>query len=140
MPHTRVLFVCIGNSCRSPMAEGIARHAAADVIEAASAGLVPLGSVAALSKSTLENNGYPGDGLSSKAISQELWDSADLVINMSGRSREQVFRSWEKVEDWDVEDPYGADPAVYQRIFETIERRVSELAERLRQKSEMQQG
>ena len=35
----RVLFLCTGNSCRSQMAEGWARHLAPDTIEAFSAGL-----------------------------------------------------------------------------------------------------
>ena len=35
----RVLFVCSGNSCRSQMAEGWARHLKSDVIEAHSAGI-----------------------------------------------------------------------------------------------------
>ena len=39
----RVLFICVGNSCRSPMAEALARHLAADVIEPQSAGISPLG-------------------------------------------------------------------------------------------------
>ncbi|MGC1580579.1 MAG: hypothetical protein WA766_03800, partial [Candidatus Acidiferrales bacterium] len=50
---TRVLFVCIGNSCRSPMAEALARHSASDVIEAASAGISPLGRVADLTRKIL---------------------------------------------------------------------------------------
>jgi hypothetical protein len=36
------------------------------------------------------------------------------------------------VEDWDVQDPYGTDPVLYQTIYEDIQRRVSQLAERLR--------
>ena len=35
----RILFLCTGNSCRSQMAEGWARHLKADVIEAYSAGI-----------------------------------------------------------------------------------------------------
>lgn len=35
----RLLFLCTGNSCRSQMAEGWARHLKADVIEAYSAGI-----------------------------------------------------------------------------------------------------
>jgi arsenate reductase len=128
----KVLFVCIGNSCRSPMGEAIARRSAADVIEAASAGLHPLGTIAALTRRTLEKNGCLADGLRSKAIEPDSWDAAEIVINMSGYARETAFPDWQKVEDWDVEDPYGADPVVYQRIFEVIEQRVGELAGRLR--------
>ncbi|MBZ5527964.1 MAG: low molecular weight phosphatase family protein [Acidobacteriia bacterium] len=118
------------------MAEAIARRDAADVMEASSAGLAPMGAVMLLTRKTLEVNGYSIAGLSSKGISKELWAEAELVINMSGRSREMLFADWEKVEDWKVEDPYGADPAVYQRIFEEIEGRVGELAKRLRERGE----
>jgi protein-tyrosine-phosphatase len=131
-----VLFICIGNSCRSPMAEAIALRDAADVIEAASAGLSPLGFVAAQTKRTLAENGYPNDGLESKSILQASWDAADLVVNMSGRPRERAFLEFSKVEEWEVEDPYGEDPEVYQRIFEEIRRRVRGLAERLREQKQ----
>lgn len=39
----RVLFLCTGNSCRSQMAEGWARHLKGDLIEAHSAGLIAKG-------------------------------------------------------------------------------------------------
>jgi protein-tyrosine-phosphatase len=133
-----ILFVCIGNSCRSPMAEGIARHEAGDFLQVASAGLAPLGSIASLTLQTLQKNGYPPDSLSSKPILRDAWDSADLVINLSGYSRERAFADCSKVEDWEVEDPYGADPAVYQRIFEDIQARVLALIERLRAQAEAQ--
>ena len=35
----KILFLCTGNSCRSQMAEGWARHLKSDVIEAFSAGI-----------------------------------------------------------------------------------------------------
>ena len=114
------------------MAEAVAQRNAADVIEASSAGLVPLGRVATPTKQTLESNGYAAASLESKPIMPSLWNEAALVINMSGRTRESLFRDWHKVEDWDVEDPYGADPEIYQRILEDIEERVKELAESLR--------
>jgi arsenate reductase len=37
----RVLFVCLGNSCRSQMAEAFARAYGSDVLEARSAGVSP---------------------------------------------------------------------------------------------------
>jgi protein-tyrosine-phosphatase len=128
----QVLFVCLGNACRSPMAEAIARRDAAGVLSASSAGIIPLGYVVEMTKRTLEQNGYSPEGLESKAISRQAWEAADLVINMSGRARELAFREFAKVEDWEVEDPYGADPEIYQRIFEEIERRVQQLTERVR--------
>ena len=131
----RVLFVCYGNACRSQMADVIARQDAADVMTVDSAGLVPLGYVPELTTSTLVKNGYSGVGLKSKPISREVWAAAQLVVNMSGEPREQAFKDFAKVEDWDVEDPFGEDPAVYRRIFEEIRERVAELAMRLRKKS-----
>ncbi len=130
-----MLFVCLGNSCRSPMAEAIARKDAAGEIEPSSAGLAPLGFVAEMTIKTLLRNGYPVEGLGSKPILREAWEAADIVINMSGRARELAFRAFPeygKVEDWDIEDPYGDNLETYQRTFEAIQRRVAELAEKLR--------
>ena len=135
--RAKVLFICIGNSCRSPMAEAIARKDALDLIDASSAGLAPLGFVADMTTETLVKNGYAADGLASKPISPEAWESADIVINMSGREREFAFRGFRnqgKVEDWLIEDPYG-DAAKYQGTYESIRRRVAELTRRLKEKS-----
>src|SRR6202047_5326455 len=135
--RSKVLFVCIGNSCRSPMAEAIAWKDASQEIEASSAGLAPLGFVAEMTTQTLLKNGYAVDGLASKPISREAWEAADIVINMSGRAREFAFRNFRshaKVEDWEIEDPYG-DAAKYQGTYESIQGRVAELARRLRNKS-----
>ncbi len=132
--RTRVLFVCVGNACRSPMAEAIARYDAADVMEASSAGLHPLGYIADPTKQTLMKNGYSTNGLTSDLLTREVADSADLIINMTGRPREQILCGQENVEDWLVEDPYGEDPETYQRVFEAIRRRVNQLAMSLREK------
>jgi protein-tyrosine-phosphatase len=119
------------------MAEAIARKDALDLMDASSAGLAPLGFVADMTTQTLLKNGYAVDGLTSKPISSEAWESADIVINMSGQTREFAFRNFNghaKVEDWEIEDPYG-DAAKYQGTYESVQRRVAELARRLRKKS-----
>ena len=97
----RVLFICIGNACRSPMAEAIARVDASDAIDAFSAGLAPIGFVAEMTKQTLRRNGFWVEGLESKNISANVWEQVDIVVNMSGRLREQIFDDYSKVEDWD---------------------------------------
>jgi protein-tyrosine-phosphatase len=120
------------------MAEAIARYDAADVIEASSAGLSPMGSIAEQTKQTLIQNGYSANGLTSDALSREAADAADIIINMTGRQREETFWEQEKVEDWMVQDPFGAAPETYQRVFEGIKRRVNQLALGLREKRENQ--
>lgn len=141
--RARVLFVCVGNACRSPMAEVIARYDAADVMEASSAGLYPLGYIADLTKQTLMKNGYSANGLTSDLLTREHTEAADLIINMTGRTSEEVFPvhgGQGKVEDWLVEDPYGEDPETYQRVFEGIRRRVNQLAMSLREKRASQRA
>jgi protein-tyrosine-phosphatase len=118
------------------MAEAIARYDAADVIEAFSAGLTPMGSIAEQTKQTLVENGYSASGLTSDALTREAADAADIIINMTGKPREENFWDPEKVEDWMVEDPYGGVPVTYQRVFEGLRRRIHQLALGLREKRE----
>lgn len=129
---TRVLFVCIGNACRSPMGEAIARKDAGDVIEPSSAGFYPLGMIPELTQTTLERNDYSASGLRSKGLQEIAAEEVDLVVNLSGYERAQALESFTQVENWEVSDPYGADEATYQRILEEIRGRVERLAERLR--------
>ena len=127
-----VLFVCIGNSCRSPIAEAIARHKASDVINASSAGISPLGRIQDSTRKVLLERGISVDGQFSKSLHDDtLLQPADLIINMSGYPGESFFAKC-KFEDWDVEDPYGEDMETYRRICDDIEARVADLAARIR--------
>jgi arsenate reductase (thioredoxin) len=130
----RVLFVCIGNACRSPMGEAIARKEANDVIEASSAGFYPMGMIPEMTQTILERNGYSANGLRSKGLREIVSEEIDLVVNLSGYTRAQSLDKFKQVENWEVSDPYGADEATYQRILEEIRGRVRELALRLREK------
>ena len=116
------------------MAEAVARYDAADVIEAHSAGLSPLGGLAEMTKQTLMKNGYSAKGLTSDAMTAEACDAADIIINMTGSPWGESFKAQDKVEDWMVRDPYSADAETYQRVFEGIKRRVNQLALGLREK------
>jgi protein-tyrosine-phosphatase len=113
------------------MAEAIARKDAPDLWEVSSGGLTPLGYVAPLTIETIKRNNYSAKGLSSKPITHAHWQEVDLIINMSGYSKSQVFEEFGRVEDWDVGDPFGSDPEVFQQIFEEIRTRITQLAQRL---------
>jgi arsenate reductase len=129
---TRVMFVCIGNACRSPMAEAVARKEASDILEISSAGLFPMGYVPSMTLQTLKRNGYSVEELESKPIQREELLNTDLVLNMSGDTRASALRDAQEVEHWPVPDPYGEDEATYQTILEDIESRVKRLSARLR--------
>jgi len=134
-PRTKVLFLCIGNACRSQMAEAIARYRASDVMEATSAGLVPFGEIPNTTLTVLREHGFSADGQSSKPLRPEDMSDADIVINMTGRPGATIFTEpVQRIEDWDVGDPYGFNLAVYRAIRDEIEARVEDLARRLREK------
>src|SRR5467141_4137295 len=131
---TGILFVCLGNCCRSPMAEALARHLAADVIEASSAGTAALGMIAKLTSVALAERGVRIDGQYSKQLQAQDCAAADLIINMTGMPGKTLFDADQmKVEDWDVEDPYGSDLEAYRQTRDDIEERVGNLSNRLRQ-------
>jgi protein-tyrosine-phosphatase len=122
------------------MAEAIARHLAADVIEASSAGLVPFGGIPTMTLTVLSERGFSAEGQSSKPLRPEDLSAADLVINMTGRGGKSIFSApTPALEDWDVGDPYGFDLAVYRGIRDQIETRVNDLAKRLRDKVNVHQ-
>jgi protein-tyrosine-phosphatase len=118
------------------MAQAIARYDAADVIDASSAGVAPLGFIPDLTKRTLTMNGYSADGLTSNKATLEGCNAADIIINMTGAPWAETFSNREKVEDWIVQDPYSTDPETYQRVLEGIQRRIVQLAKGLRDKRE----
>jgi protein-tyrosine-phosphatase len=122
------------------MAESIARSLASDILEPSSAGLYPLGRLPEPTEQTLLSNGYSTEGLFSKPLRRDAMENAELIINMSGESLDDLFIPdgnpdpllAQKVESWDIEDPYGADAATYQRILEELQTKIGFLAARLR--------
>jgi len=133
MPPVKVLFVCIGNSCRSQMAEALARALASDVIAPSSAGLSPLGFIAPPTLAVLEERGAGADGQYSKSLPEANADGAEMVINMSGHPIDRLFTgSKARIENWDIADPYGEDIELYRRIRDEIEEHLKHLAARLR--------
>ena len=140
MAAKRILFVCVGNSCRSQMAEALARHHAADVIEPTSAGISPLGTIADQTRQVLLERGILMPGQRSKGTTEADIAAAQLIVNLTGIHGPALFRETvgAPIEDWEVTDPYGDEMEVYRRVCDEIEARILELAARLR--SEMQRS
>lgn len=127
----KILFVCIGNSCRSQMAEALARFHAPQLIEAESAGISPLGVVSPEALAVLQEMGIRAEGHYSKSINDALqFFAPEIVVNMSGRKLKESFADAE-VLDWKVADPYGSKLDTYRRICEDIENRVKKLVRQM---------
>jgi arsenate reductase len=126
----RVLFVCIGNSCRSQMAEGFARTLGSDVMIAASAGLAPAAEVAAHTLRAMNEKKIDLRDHFPKSIRQLGRADFDLVINMTGFFLPKEFKG--RIVDWEVADPVLMEYAEHCEIRDTIEELVMKLIVELR--------
>jgi arsenate reductase len=87
MMKTTVLFLCTGNSCRSQMAEGWARHLHGDTIEAYSAGIEKHG-LNPLAVRVMAEAGVDISGYRSKLVSELPMQQFDWVITLCGHASE----------------------------------------------------
>lgn len=126
----RVLFICIGNLCRSPMAEALARKYGSDVLEASSAGLSPAHGLDAPTSTILrEKNIDPGDHQPRSLLDFDL-SQYDLIVNISGRMLRE--RADIPMETWNVTDPFGASDDEYRATRDKLEMLVMNLILRIR--------
>ncbi len=121
----RVLFVCVGNCCRSQMAEGFAAQYGSDVLVAESAGLVPAGVVVDETVRTMAERNIDISGQYSKGLRIDETGDYDLIVNMSGRKLPDAVRA--PVVSWAVPDPIGQSREVYTRVCDQIEALVLQL-------------
>ena len=109
----RVLFVCIGNSCRSQMAEAFARVYGEDVLVPASAGLAPAPGVAQDTVRTMDEKNIDLRNQSPKSFYAADLAEFDLIVNMSGFELPHGLTT--PARHWDVQRPIDTHllPAVY---------------------------
>ena len=126
---TRILFVCVGNSCRSQMAEAFARAYGSDVLAPASAGLMPAGGIAPLTHEVLAEKNITADGQFPKSLGFFAREQFDVMVNMSGLAVPEMAP---RCMEWTVEDPIGQKPEVYRAVANQIENLVMQLILNLR--------
>ncbi len=139
----RVLFLCTGNSCRSQMAEGWARHLLADQVDAVSAGTDPHG-LNPLAVKAMASAGVDISGHTSKTVDACDPDTLDLVVTVCGHANENcpVFLGNTRVIHHGFDDPpkLAADAKTeeealphYQRVRDEIRAFITTLPELLTQ-------
>ena len=115
----RVLFVCAGNLCRSPFAEGLARLRARERgldVEFESAGEIA----------------YDGSRCPTDAVAAARRYGVDLTAHRARRlTREQEAAADEVVPLFDVPDPIGRGPQAYRETYARLDERIDDLLDRL---------
>ncbi len=126
----RVLFVCIGNACRSQMAEGFARTYGSDVLIAASAGVSPATGVAPDTIRAMEEKNIDIRDHFPKSLRHLGRVDFDIVVNMSGFFLPEAVAG--QTIDWEVADPAFMDYVEHCEVRDDIEQRVMKLVLELR--------
>jgi protein-tyrosine-phosphatase len=130
----KVVFVCLGNICRSPMAEGLLRKMRPD-LSVSSAGISALMGSGAAHEALLVMRDY-GVDISDHAARQVDWEmvqEADLVLTMERYQRERLKKAYPEADGkiytlkeyaglgGDIPDPYGAAREFYEAVAREIE-------------------
>lgn len=126
----RVAFLCSHNSCRSQVAEALAKEIASDTFEAYSAGIEPSYTVDDRTAwMLLEYCSYDITERYPKHVS-ELPD-VDIVISMGyGNDFSNVPCTY--TENWELESPKDQEDNAYRRMIEDVRSKVCDLRDKIR--------
>ncbi len=139
MGKINVLFLCTGNSCRSQMAEGWARHFGGEEFHVESAGIEAHGknprAIAVMAEAGVDISGQE-----STKVTRAMLAQADYVVTVCGHADEHcpALPANTRKEHWPLNDPAKASGseeevmAVFRAARDDIRDRVKALMERLR--------
>lgn len=140
----RILFVCTGNTCRSPMAEAILSAWNLPEIEARSAGIYA--GVAPLSKNAqaVLDRQQISFAHTSKPLDVEDMQWAELILTMTASHKMTLLQAYPEVatklytlkeftegSTQDISDPYGGPLALYEQTFQELKRLIDKLIDKV---------
>ncbi|NNV06386.1 MULTISPECIES: low molecular weight protein arginine phosphatase [unclassified Geobacillus] len=142
----RILFVCTGNTCRSPMAAALLANKRLPGVEVKSAGVFAAeGSEASdQAKMALREKGIEAEHRSS-LLKKEHIDWATHVLTMTSGHKEMIIQRFPEAKDktftlkqfaagtdGDIADPFGGPLEAYRAARDELEALIDRLAEKLR--------
>ena len=135
VPQVKVLFVCTGNACRSPLADALLKKLRPD-IDVDSAGIYPYYKIVDLTRQYAEQEEATEflkmvpDGLQSKDLS-----SYDVIVAMETEHQEAILRQSPECADrvvvWHINDPYSLSYKQASKEFDRLKCKVAHLAKSL---------
>jgi arsenate reductase len=121
----RVLFVCMGNSCRSQMAKGFfnnySKHAIAD-----SAGTKPEDKIDSVAIQVMKEKNIDISDFVPKMFTFFMNNEFEYIVTM-GCIDVCTISPKDKIIEWSIEDPKGKSIDFYRRIRDQIENNVKKL-------------
>ncbi|KOS60812.1 low molecular weight protein arginine phosphatase [Lysinibacillus agricola] len=142
----KILFVCTGNTCRSPMAEVILKHKQIDNIEVRSAGIyaMPNAEMSAHAQQVL-NEANMTHQHSATQLSMTEIEWADLILTMTTAHKDTIIANCPNAEQkvftfkeytsegsvGNVVDPYGGSKEIYEVTFAELKELVESLVKKL---------
>jgi protein-tyrosine-phosphatase len=143
-----ILFVCSGNTCRSPLAEVLARRIAErrglTDVKITSAGTNAWDNAPASDEALLVGMERQVDltGHRSRKLTPAIVSEADLIFvmtpahleqvkQMGGRGKAHVLDSYASGSATGIDDPYGGDLSVYRDTADALERHLEKVFDRL---------
>lgn len=122
----KILFVCVENSCRSQMAEGIARHLGKGIFEVYSAGSKPKGEVDPNAIKVMQEIGIDISLYKSKGFDELPIRNFDYVITLGCKDICPFFPA-EKHIEWNIDDPKGKDTDSFRKTRDAIKYKIERL-------------
>lgn len=140
----KILFVCTGNTCRSPMAEAIVHAHGIDGMEARSAGIyageAPL---SAKAQQVLSEQAIEFDHIS-KPLNLMDVEWAELILTMTHSHKILIMQHYPEIatklhtvkefaegSGGDISDPFGGSLNDYRRTFDELESLIDKLVKQL---------
>jgi arsenate reductase (thioredoxin) len=125
---TNILFVCVGNTCRSQMAEAFVNQLGGDEVRGWSAGSHPLGEIVWGTSEVMREKGISLEGQWSKGLKDVPFREMDVIVTLGGEVFCPVPAGFAgRVVEWNIPDPYGADLPRYRKVRDLIEAQVDRL-------------
>jgi protein-tyrosine-phosphatase len=124
----RILFVCTGNTCRSPFAEAVARGQGVEAESAglaADAGAEPPDDAIAVAREL----GYDLSSHRARTLTDEMVERADVLVGMTAVHVEALARPARLLGEADLDDPIDRGPDAYRQVYAQIESDVKKLLE-----------